>query len=166
MIDLHSHLLPAVDDGSRSVVQSVKVMKEQVARGVTDICLTPHVRAGDLAKTPPEAHETAYNSLVAAAPPLPRLHRGAEVMLDRPLPPNPAHVRRFTIGGTRSQVTPAALATPTRTLAASAAATPAGPPEPDATCAHTTADSATTPDTDDRSRRSSASGACEVRTAS
>src|SRR5688572_18574774 len=101
VIDLHSHLLPAVDDGSRSVAQSVKVMKEQVARGVTDICLTPHVRAGDLAKSPPEAHETAYAALQAAALPLPRLYRGAEVMLDRPLPPNPPNVRRFTIGGTR-----------------------------------------------------------------
>jgi protein-tyrosine phosphatase len=76
VIDLHSHLLPAVDDGSRSVAQSVKVMTEQVARGVTDICLTPHVRAGDLAKAPPESHEAAYAALQAAAPPLPRLHRG------------------------------------------------------------------------------------------
>jgi protein-tyrosine phosphatase len=101
VIDLHSHLLPGVDDGSRSVAQSVKVMNEQVARGVTDICLTPHVRAGDLARLPPEAHETAYAALMAAAPKLPRLHRGAEVMLDRPLPPEPPHVRRFTIGGTR-----------------------------------------------------------------
>jgi protein-tyrosine phosphatase len=101
VIDLHSHLLPAVDDGSRSVAQSVKVMKEQVARGVTDICLTPHVRAGDLARLPPAAHEAAFASLEAAAPPLPRLHRGAEVMLDRPLPPNAPNVRRFTIGGTR-----------------------------------------------------------------
>jgi protein-tyrosine phosphatase len=101
VIDLHSHLLPAVDDGSRSVAQSVKVMTEQVARGVTDICLTPHVRAGDLAKAPPESHEAAYAALQAAAPPLPRLHRGAEVMLDRPLPANPPGVRRFTLGGTR-----------------------------------------------------------------
>jgi len=101
VIDLHSHLLPAVDDGSRSVAQSVKVMKEQVTLGVTDICLTPHVRAGDLAKPPPEAHEAAYASLQDAALPLPRLHRGAEVMLDRPLPPNASQVRRFTVGGTR-----------------------------------------------------------------
>jgi protein-tyrosine phosphatase len=101
VIDLHSHLLPGVDDGSRSVVQSVKVMKEQVALGVTDICLTPHLRAGDLAKVPPEAHEAAYASLESAALPLPRLHRGAEVMLDRPLPPSTPHVRRFTLGGTR-----------------------------------------------------------------
>jgi protein-tyrosine phosphatase len=101
VIDLHSHLLPAVDDGSRTVTQSVKVMQEQVARGVTDICLTPHVRAGDLAKVPPQAHEAAYASLEAAALPLPRLHRGAEVMLDRPLPPQSPHLRRFTLGGTR-----------------------------------------------------------------
>ena len=101
MIDLHSHLLPGVDDGSRSVAQSVKVMKEQVARGVTDICLTPHFRAGDLAKAPPQAHEAAYAALEAAALPLPRLHRGAEVMLDRPLPPKTPDVRRFTVGGTR-----------------------------------------------------------------
>ena len=101
MIDLHSHLLPAVDDGSRSVAQSVQVMKEQVSRGVTDICLTPHVRAGDVAKAPPERHETAYAALQAAALPLPRLHRGAEVMLDRPLPTDDAYVRRYTIGGTR-----------------------------------------------------------------
>jgi len=101
VIDLHSHLLPGVDDGSRSVAQSVKVMKEQVARGVTDICLTPHFRAGDLAKVPPQVHEAAYAALEAAALPLPRLHRGAEVMLDRPLPPKTPDVRRFTVGGTR-----------------------------------------------------------------
>jgi protein-tyrosine phosphatase len=101
VIDLHSHLLPAVDDGSRSVAQSVKVMNEQVARGVTDICLTPHVRAGDLAKSPPEGHETAFAALRAANLPLPRLHRGAEVMLDRPIPSSNPAIRRFTLGGTR-----------------------------------------------------------------
>jgi protein-tyrosine phosphatase len=101
VIDLHSHLLPGVDDGSRSVAQSVRVMTELVALGVTDICLTPHVRAGELAKAPPASHEAAYAALQAAAPPLPRLHRGAEVMLDRPLPGNAPGVHRYTIGGTR-----------------------------------------------------------------
>jgi protein-tyrosine phosphatase len=83
------------------VAQSLKVMKEQVARGVTDICLTPHVRAGDVAKAPPPVHEAAYAALRAEALPLPRLHRGAEVMLDRPLPSNSPQVRRYTLGGTR-----------------------------------------------------------------
>ena len=101
MIDLHSHLLPGVDDGSRSVAQSVKVLKDLAVRGVTDVCLTPHVRAGDLSKAPPERHEAAYAALRAAVPPLPRLHRGAEVMLDRPLPGDARGVDRYTIGGTR-----------------------------------------------------------------
>ena len=101
MIDLHSHLLPGVDDGSRSVAQSVKVLKEMAAHGVTDLCLTPHLRAGELAKALPPAHEAAFAALQAGAPAVPRLHRGAEIMLDRPLPPNGQSVRRCTIGGTR-----------------------------------------------------------------
>jgi protein-tyrosine phosphatase len=101
VIDLHSHLLPAVDDGSRSVAQSVKVMKEMAAHGVTDVCLTPHLRAGQLASAPPHGHDEAFAALKAAAPPAPRLHRGAEVMLDRPLPVAGKDVRRCTIAGTR-----------------------------------------------------------------
>jgi protein-tyrosine phosphatase len=101
VIDLHSHLLPAVDDGSRSVAQSIKVMKEMAGHGVTDVCLTPHLRAGQLAGAPPRSHDEAFEALQAAAPPLPRLHRGAEVMLDRPLPVSGEGFRRFTIGGTR-----------------------------------------------------------------
>ena len=101
MIDLHSHLLPAVDDGSRSVAQSVKVMTAMAAQGVTDVCLTPHLRAGQLAAVPPASHDEAFAALQAAAPALPRLHRGAEVMLDRPLPTREDGARRFTLGGTR-----------------------------------------------------------------
>jgi protein-tyrosine phosphatase len=101
VIDLHSHLLPAVDDGSRTVAQSVKVMKEMAAHGVTEVCLTPHLRAGQLAAAPPRSHDDAFEALQAAAPPLPRLHRGAEVMLDRPLPKGRENLRRCTIGGTR-----------------------------------------------------------------
>jgi len=101
VIDLHCHLLPAVDDGSRTVAQSVKVMKEMAGYGVTDVCLTPHLRAGQLAGAPPRSHDDAFEALQAAAPPLPRLHRGAEVMLDRPLPANGEGFRRCTIGGTR-----------------------------------------------------------------
>lgn len=101
MIDLHSHLLPGVDDGSRSVEQSVGVLAELAAQGVTEICLTPHLRAGQVAAGPPEAHERAFEALVARAPTTPRLHRGAEVMLDRPLAVDPGRIRRTTLGGSR-----------------------------------------------------------------
>lgn len=101
MIDLHSHLLPAVDDGSRSVEQSVKVLGEMARQGVTDICLTPHLQAGRAESGPPAGHNRAFEALRAEAPPSPRLHRGAEVMLDRPITRPVALARNVTLAGSR-----------------------------------------------------------------
>jgi protein-tyrosine phosphatase len=100
VIDLHSHLLPGVDDGSRSVEQSLGVLREMARAGVTDVCLTPHLRAAEAASGPPAKHDRAFEELATAAFPLPRLHRGAEIMLDRPLPVGD-QIRRVTLGGTR-----------------------------------------------------------------
>jgi protein-tyrosine phosphatase len=99
VIDLHSHLLPAVDDGSRTVEQSVGVLREMGRLGVTAVCLTPHVVASRAADGVPAAHDRAYLALTAHAPPEVRLVRGAEVMLDRPL--HAREAQAFTIGGSR-----------------------------------------------------------------
>jgi len=101
VIDLHSHLLPAVDDGSRSVDQSVKVLNEMARQGITDVCLTPHLQSGRAEAGPPSAHLRAFEALRAAAPAVPRLHRGAEVMLDRPVTRPVALARNVTLAGTR-----------------------------------------------------------------
>lgn len=101
MIDLHSHLLPAVDDGSRSVDQSVKVLFEMARQGVTDVCLTPHLHSGRAEAGPPPAHSGAFEALRARAPQMPRLHRGAEIMMDRPITRPVALARNVTIAGTR-----------------------------------------------------------------
>ncbi len=42
MIDIHSHILPGVDDGARVFDESVGIVKELAAQGVTDIIATPH----------------------------------------------------------------------------------------------------------------------------
>jgi protein-tyrosine phosphatase len=101
VIDLHSHLLPAVDDGSRSVEQSVKVLNEMARQGVTDVCLTPHLPSSRAEAGPPAAHRRAFEALSAQAPATPQLHRGAEVMLDRPLTRPIALARNVTLAGTR-----------------------------------------------------------------
>ena len=44
MIDIHTHILPFVDDGSKSVNHSLELIKTQIENGVTDIFLTPHLR--------------------------------------------------------------------------------------------------------------------------
>ena len=100
MIDLHSHLLPAVDDGSRSVEQSLKVLAAMARQGVTDVCLTPHLQAGRAEAGPPATHERAFAALQEQLPAEPRLHRGAEVMLDRPITRPVALARNVTIAGT------------------------------------------------------------------
>lgn len=46
MTDLHSHVLPCVDDGSPGVKQSVQMLNEAKESGVTEMTLTPHYRRG------------------------------------------------------------------------------------------------------------------------
>ena len=42
MIDIHSHILPGIDDGARSIQDSVAMVRELSEQGVTDIIATPH----------------------------------------------------------------------------------------------------------------------------
>ena len=44
MIDLHSHILPRIDDGARSLEDSLDIARAAVADGITVIAGTPHVR--------------------------------------------------------------------------------------------------------------------------
>ena len=42
MIDIHSHILPGVDDGAVDMDASVELVRELASAGVTDIIATPH----------------------------------------------------------------------------------------------------------------------------
>lgn len=42
MVDIHSHLIPNVDDGSKSVEETFMLIREADRAGITDIILTPH----------------------------------------------------------------------------------------------------------------------------
>lgn len=101
MIDLHSHLLPGVDDGSKSVEQSLEVLTRFQAQGILGVCLTPHLPASMAPYPLPESHERAFSALRAAAPAGIALYRGAEVMLDRPLEVKVAEERRVTLNASR-----------------------------------------------------------------
>ena len=42
MVDLHCHLLPGIDDGSKNMEISLRLASEAVENGVTHALLTPH----------------------------------------------------------------------------------------------------------------------------
>ena len=46
MIDFHSHILPGIDDGSRSIEQTIRMLKEAKEAGFTKIISTSHYIEG------------------------------------------------------------------------------------------------------------------------
>ena len=44
MIDLHTHILPGIDDGARTLEDALDMARAFVAEGVTAVAATPHVR--------------------------------------------------------------------------------------------------------------------------
>ncbi|MFL5618888.1 MAG: tyrosine-protein phosphatase [Gemmatimonadaceae bacterium] len=96
MIDVHSHLLPGVDDGSRSFEQSVDVLKRFADDGVECVVLTPHLNASRLADAPYERHFELLAELRQRAPASPELRLGWEIMLDEPS--RDLRSKRFALG--------------------------------------------------------------------
>jgi len=104
VIDLHSHLLPGIDDGSDSEQQSRKTLEQFAGEGVTDVAVTPHLTASAIdvrGEEIIERRDILLESLRSVAPPAIRLHPGFEIMLDGPLSAYAAADRRFALAGSR-----------------------------------------------------------------
>lgn len=97
MIDVHTHLLPGVDDGSPSADVSVPILERFVADGVQIVVCTPHLDASRAASAPYERHLEILAALRAAAVVSPELRLGWEIMLD--VPGADLRDRRFSLGG-------------------------------------------------------------------
>ena len=50
IVDIHTHILPGIDDGSRNIEESIDIINYLYSVGITDIVLTSHYVA-----------DTAYN---------------------------------------------------------------------------------------------------------
>lgn len=83
MIDLHCHYLPAIDDGSQSMAESLDLARASVADGITHAAMTPHIHLGrydNLRSTVVAATEQFRLALIEAGIPL-RVYPGGEVRL-------------------------------------------------------------------------------------
>lgn len=57
MIDLHSHLLPELDDGAADLSISLEMARQAAASGVTTMACTPHIMPGMWPNTGPQIRE-------------------------------------------------------------------------------------------------------------
>lgn len=46
MIDIHTHVLPGIDDGAKTIIDSIEIIKKASLNGVTDMIVTPHFILG------------------------------------------------------------------------------------------------------------------------
>lgn len=90
IFDLHTHVLPGVDDGARSLEDALQMLRNAAASDVTHLVVTPHYgRPGDALRTVTEL-QRGFLQLQEAAREIPvTLYFGAEVHLTRQLSENP-----------------------------------------------------------------------------
>lgn len=82
LMDIHSHILPAVDDGAQNLETSIKLLEMMKEQGITDVIATPHFYA-DTENMEDFKHNVgnAYAVLNDAVKDmnLPKVHLGSEV---------------------------------------------------------------------------------------
>ena len=96
MIDLHSHVLPGLDDGARSLEEAVAICDAAAADGTEVLAATPHVRE-DYPTTADEMEEALARVRDAVGDEI-RLVPGGELALDELARPA-EELRRFALGG-------------------------------------------------------------------
>jgi protein-tyrosine phosphatase len=100
VIDLHSHVLPGVDDGVATVDEAVELAAAAAADGVRILAATPHVR-DDFPTSAAEIERgvAALAAELAARGVAIELVSGGEVAYERLAALEPDELRRLTYGG-------------------------------------------------------------------
>jgi protein-tyrosine phosphatase len=100
VIDLHTHILPGLDDGARSVEESIAMARAAVADGTRVAAATPHVR-DDYPTSPARMEQLVAElrtALLRAEIPL-ELRTGGELALERLPMVDEDELHRFGLGG-------------------------------------------------------------------
>ena len=100
MIDLHNHLLPGIDDGPRTLADSLAMARLAVAAGITRMVCTPHVLP-DAAPTPQQIAQAvaALRGELDAAGIALQIDTGAEIAVDVAFELDDDALRGYSLGG-------------------------------------------------------------------
>lgn len=86
MIDIHSHILPGIDDGAKSFEQSLDILRGLSGQGITDVICTPHFIAETKITSSKAANTKLLEELkkrIEAENIDINLHLGNEIYIDR-----------------------------------------------------------------------------------
>lgn len=76
LIDIHCHILPALDDGAASLEEAEKMLQEAEKIGIREIVATPHLKWGEEILT-----RERIEASISLMPNFIKIHPGAEVPL-------------------------------------------------------------------------------------
>ena len=79
MVDIHSHILPGIDDGSKSLEMSVEMLRVAATSGTTDIVASPHSNLEF--RFEPDVITEKIEELSEASGNIVRIHRGCDFHL-------------------------------------------------------------------------------------
>ncbi|MGA8029336.1 MAG: CpsB/CapC family capsule biosynthesis tyrosine phosphatase [Bryobacteraceae bacterium] len=80
VIDIHSHVLPGVDDGARTIEDSIQMLRIAAAAGTTEIVATPHANAQFVFQK--ENIEQVFGELRESSSEFIQVHLGCDFHLD------------------------------------------------------------------------------------
>ncbi|MBR5452053.1 MAG: hypothetical protein IKV36_03550 [Clostridia bacterium] len=102
ILDIHSHILPSVDDGAKDLSESLKILKMMKEQGADAVVATPHfdLAASDVLQKRDKII-SQYNELCLSAKSqnLPEIYLGYELVFRYGMSENP-ELDKFTIAGT------------------------------------------------------------------
>lgn len=106
LYDMHSHILPGVDDGAKTAEDSLVLINRLRRAGVTDICLTPHyyTHRESLADFDSRRQEAFRNFKYMVEGGI-KLHLGAEVYVTKYLFSNEEDLKTVCYEGTNYMLT-------------------------------------------------------------
>ena len=101
-LDIHAHILPAVDDGAKDMETSITLLQMLKEQGVTDVIATPHFYPDtDSAEEYVQTVKDAYNDLKheILGKDLPNIYLGCELRYFKGIGKSEA-IKQFVIKGT------------------------------------------------------------------
>ena len=102
-VDIHSHILPGVDDGAQDVETAVKILEMMKEQGITDVFATPHFDASQCSFEEFNKDVSNARKLLAEATygtDLPQVHMGCEVYYFPGISKS-GGIKQLTLGGSK-----------------------------------------------------------------